>query len=591
MIAFKRKQSGRVLAQASDGAVLIGLRVRLNRLPVGRRVSPHPDPLPQGEGTNSTTPRRPKNARLVEPLHTILPLPKGEGRGEGKGNVVHPAISSVCTALLFLVAINAILPRASAQQLDETWTVTVGTQVVQVNPDGTFRIPNIPAPDQFGPEGPGSRPDFLSDDFLRVTGFSTVNGKTRYAFSDPFQIKQGETFRVQNLTFTDLPPPLTSSIAVDVETPALTQIGQTTQLKVTAALADGSSKDVTPRTGWTVYRISNTNVATVGRDGLVTAVGRGMAFITVVNEGTTAVAQVDVSPGDELTTVSGFVQRVDGSPVVGIPVSLVGVSGAAVTQPNGSYDIPGVATGFGISGAVAISNEGESVFGFVGELEPIGSGITDGGVITVQTLCEARDGDCQDSDGDCLPDDVEIALGLDPQNPDSDGNSTRDGDEDSDNDGLTNCMEVFLKTNLTVVDTDSDGLIDGNEVFRAGTSPIRPDTDLDFILDGEEVVEGEDGFLTNPLRNDTDRDGWNDEMEVTDGSDPLDPLSRPRIHVIATPVVSLVRPVYLAPVDLGAAPIVANPIVSLVRPDFLKLDASTPGDAVAKPVVTIEHGN
>ena len=81
-------------------------------------------------------------------------------------------------------------------QLDETWTVSVNGQTVQVNSDGSFRIPNIPAPDQFGVSGPGSPPDFLSDDFLRVVGVSTAGGVTRYVVSEPFQFSQGESFNL-----------------------------------------------------------------------------------------------------------------------------------------------------------------------------------------------------------------------------------------------------------------------------------------------------------------------------------------------------------------------------------------------------------
>jgi hypothetical protein len=56
-----------------------------------------------------------------------------------------------------------------------------------VNPDGTFRIPNISAADEFGPGGPGTRPDFVSDDFVRLTGFSDAGGTTTYCFSEPFE--------------------------------------------------------------------------------------------------------------------------------------------------------------------------------------------------------------------------------------------------------------------------------------------------------------------------------------------------------------------------------------------------------------------
>ena len=90
--------------------------------------------------------------------------------------------------LVLLAASVAMLCYAASAraQLDETWTVTVNGQRVQVNPDGTFFIPNIPAADLFGPDGPGTIPDFLSDDFVRVIGSSTVNGMTRWVFNDPF---------------------------------------------------------------------------------------------------------------------------------------------------------------------------------------------------------------------------------------------------------------------------------------------------------------------------------------------------------------------------------------------------------------------
>ena len=54
--------------------------------------------------------------------------------------------------------------------------------------------------DQFGSGGPGTAPDFFSDDFLRVVATSVEDGVTRYAFNDPFQITQGQLFEVDSLT-------------------------------------------------------------------------------------------------------------------------------------------------------------------------------------------------------------------------------------------------------------------------------------------------------------------------------------------------------------------------------------------------------
>jgi methionine-rich copper-binding protein CopC len=97
-----------------------------------------------------------------------------------------------------------------------------------------------------------------------------------------------------------------------------------------------------------------------------------------------------------------------------------------------------------------------------------------------------------DADNDGLPDDIEIALGLDPNDP-------VDAFEDIDGDGLSALEEFNLGTDIFLADSDGDG-----------------------ISDGEEVTEGEDGFITNPLSSDSDNDGLSDGIEILVGSDPND---------------------------------------------------------------------
>lgn len=71
-----------------------------------------------------------------------------------------------------------------------------------------------------------------------------------------------------------------------------------------------------------------------------------------------------------------------------------------------------------------------------------------------------------DVDRDGLPDDWEIAQGLDA--------SQANRDEDADGDGLTNVEELVMGTLANTADTDEDGLSDGLEIASEG-NPVRKD--------------------------------------------------------------------------------------------------------------------
>lgn len=136
-----------------------------------------------------------------------------------------------------------------------------------------------------------------------------------------------------------------------------------------------------------------------------------------------------------------------------------------------------------------------------------------------------------DSDGDQLPDIYELVIGSDINDTDTDDDgltdyqelyltwtdlndydSVQDGvsdaDIDTDSDGLTNGVEVFIGTDPQEKDSDGDTVSDGDEKNILGTNPLEADTDSDGLEDPDEGVLG-----TDPLLRDTDSNGIEDGKE------------------------------------------------------------------------------
>jgi len=90
-------------------------------------------------------------------------------------------------------------------------------------------------------------------------------------------------------------------------------------------------------------------------------------------------------------------------------------------------------------------------------------------------------------------------------------------DKDSDGDGLTDKQERRLGTDPYSIDSDKDGIIDGEELMGWKTDPLQPDSDGDGLSDYNEVKV----YHTDPLKSDTDADGYSDGEEVNGGFNPL----------------------------------------------------------------------
>ena len=137
-----------------------------------------------------------------------------------------------------------------------------------------------------------------------------------------------------------------------------------------------------------------------------------------------------------------------------------------------------------------------------------------------------------DSDGDGVPDNIEAVLGLNPSNPDTDGDGILDGDEDFDGDGLGTAFELYHWYDPRLRDTDGNGVNDEDE-----------DPDVDGVINRDEARLG-----LNPRHPDSDGDGWDYSGEMADGTNPADSGSRPRLQV-ATVTASFLNAV---PVNLPA---------------------------------------
>jgi hypothetical protein len=121
-----------------------------------------------------------------------------------------------------------------------------------------------------------------------------------------------------------------------------------------------------------------------------------------------------------------------------------------------------------------------------------------------------------DFDGDGLTD---LAEYLGPDGIPYTGDESRPDKLDSDNDGLSDTVELSGSANIWT------GTFAGSAPGDP-TKPGNPDSDNDGILDGEETIAGIDSFITNPALSDSDGDGMTDTYEVLNnllgGLDPTD---------------------------------------------------------------------
>lgn len=179
--------------------------------------------------------------------------------------------------LLLLITNCSLLPLQAQQPLDQNCVVSVLNRTVQVNADGTWQLPNIPA--GFG--------------LVRARATCVENGVTTFGQSDFFSIQANRMNAIPPIAIGSTTP-IPVSLTIQNPSSTLTQAGQIAQLSVSATYADGAVADVTAPSAGTQYTISNSSIATISANGSVTAVSSGTAVVQAVNEGRQAIINIQV---------------------------------------------------------------------------------------------------------------------------------------------------------------------------------------------------------------------------------------------------------------------------------------------------------
>jgi hypothetical protein len=184
---------------------------------------------------------------------------------------------------------------------------------------------------------------------------------------------------------------------------------------------------------------------------------------------------------ENVTATNGDAAALGPGDASAAPGSVTGGSGTSLLGPDGTYSVSEVSPSnvtVGDSGAPAPVYDPAPVNDPA--LEPAPEYVAEPVATTETTAPVAADtavSSTEDYDADNYLDVLELEIGLDPYNPDSDGDGVADGDE----------VDIYLTDPFTY-DSDGDGLSDGEELFGTLTDPLLWDTNGDGLGDAEPVV-------------------------------------------------------------------------------------------------------
>lgn len=247
---------------------------------------------------------------------------------------IHASLARVGVVFLLFVASHSIQANTVLPATGASCTASALNRNAALGPDYNYRLFNVPVD-----QGPIK---------VRVTCSDGTVGQTGYELP----VVDGTTF-TGDIVFGQLDP-IPLAISLSAPTARLTQAGQTLQLATTAVNPDGTTRDITKQAAGTFYTSSNTQLATVTADGLVTVTplfapsSSARIVLTATNEGLATNYVLTLGPQGRLR---GTVYRADGTTPV--PGALVTVQrnqpleqvGTYTTDTAGAYDIVDVAGG------------------------------------------------------------------------------------------------------------------------------------------------------------------------------------------------------------------------------------------------------
>ena len=281
--------------------------------------------------------------------------------------------------LLMAVVLQCLTLSLASAQLNENCTVSVLNRTANVQPDGSWTLPNTPAN--------------MGQVRARATCVDTENGVTMSGQSDLFTITPNGITNAGKIKFGNGYVQVPISLGIASNKATLNSVGDIAQLTVTATFPDSSTANITSGSTGTSYTISNPAIATIDANGLITAVSSGNVIVSASNDMV-------------LSSISIKVQLTGDSDGDGLPDDF---ELANFLNPNNPVD---ALEDLDLDGLINLDEYGIGTD--LNNPDTDGDSITDGEEVVAGADGYITNPLLGDSDGDGVWDGLEVSVGTDP---------------------------------------------------------------------------------------------------------------------------------------------------------------------------------